>query len=186
MASLRDKFLVSLQLKWDIDLHSIVGVDVQRVGQNFRLSQHHLIKKLLVGHTNNFSLKQPLPNLELNSDVARQADGAYLLKVGMILYLAQATRPDVMFSINYLDHFSVATNEHHWLSLKHLISYLEGTIDDVLVIEADLGRKAAEMFVNANWGGEGSRSQHGYIGLMWGAPVMWNSKRQSCIALSTF
>ncbi|MBW0531890.1 hypothetical protein O181_071605, partial [Austropuccinia psidii MF-1] len=154
--------------------------------QSIGLSQRHLIKKLLIGNTNNFSPKQPLPNLELKSDAARQADRAYLSKVGMILYLAQGTRPDVMYAINLLAQFSMATSERHWLALKHLISYLAETIEDVLVIEADLGRRAAEMFVDANWGGKGSRSQHGYIGLMWGVPVMWNSKCQSCIESSTF
>ncbi|MBW0534724.1 hypothetical protein O181_074439 [Austropuccinia psidii MF-1] len=172
MARLRNELSVSLQLKWDVDLHSIVGIDVQRVGQQFRLSQHHLIKKLLIGHTNNFSPKQPLPNLELKSDQARQADRAYLSKVGMILYLAQVTRPDVMFAINYLARFSVATNERHWWALKHLISYLAGTIDDVLVIESDLGRKAVEMFVDANWAGEGR--VHG-IGF-WGEKVFMGNR----------
>ncbi|MBW0481709.1 hypothetical protein O181_021424 [Austropuccinia psidii MF-1] len=161
-------------------LHSIVGVDVKRVVKQFRLSQHHLIKKRLVGHTNNFSPRQPLSNLKLKSDVARQADRAYLSKVGMILYLAQATRPDVMYATNCLAQFSMATIESHWLALKNLISYLAATI------EADLGRSAVEMFVDSNWASKGSRSQHGYIGMMWGVPVMWNSKRQSCIALSTF
>ncbi|MBW0470251.1 hypothetical protein O181_009966 [Austropuccinia psidii MF-1] len=169
-----------------MDLHSIVGIDVKWVGQHFRLWQHHLIKKLLVGNTNNFSPKQPLPNIELKSDVARQADKEYLSKVGVILYLSQETRPDVMFAINFLAHFLMATSKRHWLALRHLISYLEATIGDVLVIEPDCGRKEAETFFNANWGGEGLRSQHGYVGLRWGVPVMWNSKCQPCIASSTF
>ncbi|MBW0461349.1 hypothetical protein O181_001064 [Austropuccinia psidii MF-1] len=142
MEKLGSQLSVSLALKWDVDLQSIVGIDVKRAGQ-------------------------------------QQADKEYLPKVGMILYLAQATRPDVMFAINFLARFSMATRKHHWLALRHLISYLEANIEDVLVIEADLGRKATEMFVDANWGSEGLRSQHGYVGLM------WNSKCQPCIASST-
>ncbi|MBW0550007.1 hypothetical protein O181_089722 [Austropuccinia psidii MF-1] len=123
-----------LWIHWDNDLHSIVGIDVERIGQQFRLSQRHLIKKLLIGHTNSFSPKQPLPNLELKSEVARQADKEYLSKIGMILYLAQATRPDVMYAVNLLARFLVATNQRHWLALKHLISYLATTIEEVLII----------------------------------------------------
>ncbi|MBW0505952.1 hypothetical protein O181_045667 [Austropuccinia psidii MF-1] len=34
-------------------------------------------------------------------------------------------------------------------------------------------------------GGEGSRSQHGYIVSLMGAPVGWNSRRQTCVSSST-
>ena len=40
-------------------------------------------------------------------------------------------------------------------------------------------------YVDANWGGEGGRSVHGFFTLAWGAPVSWSSKRQSCVARST-
>ncbi|MBW0467149.1 hypothetical protein O181_006864 [Austropuccinia psidii MF-1] len=139
-----------------------------------------------MNNTNNFSPHQPLPNMVLKSEAARNVDRDYLSKIGMILYLAQATGPDVMFSVNYLVHFSMATKNQHWHALRHLISYLRSTIGESLVISADANRKVAEMYIDANWGGEGSRSQHGYIGRLWGAPIMWDSKRQTCVASSTF
>ncbi|MBW0485652.1 hypothetical protein O181_025367 [Austropuccinia psidii MF-1] len=176
----------AVQLKWDLTLHSIVGIEVQQVGRGFRLSQRALIAKLLADHTNNFSPRQPLPNMVLKSEAARGVDRGYLSKIGMILYLAQAMRPNVTFVVNYLARFSMATNNHHWHVLRHLISYLGSTIDESLTIEANPGRKVVEMYIDANWGGEGSRSQQGYIGLLWGAPVMWDSKRKTCVASSTF
>ncbi|MBW0463034.1 hypothetical protein O181_002749 [Austropuccinia psidii MF-1] len=186
MMKLREALSTAVQLKWDSTLHSIVGIEVQQVGRGFRLSQRALIAKLLADHTNNFSPRQPLPNMILKSEAARDVDRGYLSKIGMILYLAQATRPNVTFAVNYLAHFSMATNNRHWHALRHLISYLGSTIDESLTIKANPGRKVAEMYIDANWGGEGSRSQQGYIGLLWGAPVMWDSKRQTCVASSTF
>ncbi|MBW0531056.1 hypothetical protein O181_070771 [Austropuccinia psidii MF-1] len=186
MDKLREELSISFQLKWDLTLHSIVGIEVQQIGHELRLSQQTLIAKLVADHTNNFSLRQPLPNMVLKLEAARHVDREYLSKIGMILYLAQATRPDVTFSVNYLACFSMATNQHHWYALRHLISYLGSTIEESLLIRANTNGKVAEMYVDANWGGEGSRSQQGYIGLLWGAPVVWDLKRQACVASSTF
>lgn len=42
-----------------------------------------------------------------------------------------------------------------------------------------------EVFCDANWGGEGSRSTHGYVIFLYGCPIGWASRRQSCVATST-
>ncbi|MBW0520928.1 hypothetical protein O181_060643 [Austropuccinia psidii MF-1] len=42
-----------------------------------------------------------------------------------------------------------------------------------------------EVYLNANWEGEGSRSQHGFCIILFGTMVAWNSKQQSCIASLT-
>ncbi|MBW0475372.1 hypothetical protein O181_015087 [Austropuccinia psidii MF-1] len=103
---------------------------------------------------------------------------------GMLLYLAQATRPDIMFLVNYLARFLMGTTSKHWVALEHLINYLRGTRNKKLEIETDNREAGLKIFVDANWGGEGSRSQHGFIGFLWGAPISWNSKRQTCVASS--
>ncbi|MBW0532884.1 hypothetical protein O181_072599 [Austropuccinia psidii MF-1] len=54
-----------------------------------------------------------------------------------------------------------------------------------LTIKANDGREGLEIYVDANWGGEASRSQHGFIGFLWGSPVTWNSRRQTCMASLT-
>ncbi|MBW0506955.1 hypothetical protein O181_046670 [Austropuccinia psidii MF-1] len=167
MMKLWEALSTAVQLKWDLMLHSIVGIEVQQVGRGFQLSQRALIAKLLADHTNNFSPRQTLPNMVLKSEAARSVDRGYLSKIGMILYLAQATRPDVTFAMNYLARFSMAANAHHWHALKHLISYLENTIEESLTIEANIDKKIAKMYIDANWGGEGSRSQQGYICKVW-------------------
>ncbi|MBW0563314.1 hypothetical protein O181_103029 [Austropuccinia psidii MF-1] len=176
----------SIQLKWDLTIHSIVGIEVKKIGNEFRLSQRALIEKLVDNHTKNCSPCQPLSNMVLKSKAARCVDREYLLKIGMILYLSQAKQPDMTFSVNYLARFSMATNENHCHALKHLTSYLGSTNRESLVMNANTNRKVAEMYVDANCGGEVSRSQQGYIERSWGVPVMWDSKRQTCVASSTF
>ncbi|MBW0577633.1 hypothetical protein O181_117348 [Austropuccinia psidii MF-1] len=88
---LRGGLAKRLKLKWDDTLSSIVGIEVLREGNKFHLKQSGLINKLISMSTNNFTADEPLPmaNLELNA--ATQMDREYLSRIGMILYLAQAT-----------------------------------------------------------------------------------------------
>ncbi|MBW0558793.1 hypothetical protein O181_098508 [Austropuccinia psidii MF-1] len=128
---------------------------------------------------------QPLPDIKLESSPVSQIDRHYLSAIGMMLYLAQATRPNIMYAVNYLARFAMNAQHDHWKALKHLVDYINTTKHQALKIWVDNTRKEMEVYVDANWGGEGSRSQHGFCIILFGTMVAWSSKRQSCIASST-
>ncbi|MBW0538569.1 hypothetical protein O181_078284 [Austropuccinia psidii MF-1] len=182
---LKEELTKHLKLKWDEELSSIVGIEVMRKEDTFVLKQTSLINKLLSTCNNNFTAHEPLPKDNLISNRANQMDKQYLSKIGMILYLAQATRPDIMYAVNYLARFAMNTDESHWKALNHLINYIRTTKEQELIINSKGKTKDMKVYVDANWGGEGWRSQHGYCGFLMGSLVMWNLKRQSCIAAST-
>ncbi|MBW0539441.1 hypothetical protein O181_079156 [Austropuccinia psidii MF-1] len=104
----------------------------------------------------------------------------------MILYLVQATQPDIIHSFNYLARFEMKTEESHWRALNHLVNYIKTTRNQELVLHSNRRREEMKIYVDANWGGEGWRSQHGYCGFLMGFLVIWNSRRKSCIVASTF
>ncbi|MBW0589512.1 hypothetical protein O181_129227 [Austropuccinia psidii MF-1] len=185
MAHLKKEFQARLLLKWDVDIHSIVGITVCKAGDTFYLSQPNLVNKICRSHPCNITAEQPLPEMDLESGPATCLDKDYLSKIGMLLYLAQATRPDIMFSVNYLARFSMNTSATHWAALNHLINYIRGTRMKTLEIGLQRQEEGLKMYVDVNWGGEASRSQHGFIGFLWGSPVAWNSRRQTCVASST-
>ncbi|MBW0535802.1 hypothetical protein O181_075517 [Austropuccinia psidii MF-1] len=182
---LKGELAKRLRLKWDDTLSSIVGIEVQKEGSKFWMKQSGLINKLISSSTNNFTEYEPLPSANLKSNAATQMDRDYLSKIGMILYLAQATQPDVMYAVNYLARFAMGTDNSHWRALNHLIEYIRTTKDWELIIDSAGKKKEMKMYVDANWGSEGWRSQHGYCGFLMGSMVSWNSKRQSCVAALT-
>ena len=47
--------------------------------------------------------------------------------VGGLLYLAQNTRPDIMFAVNYLTCFYNNYTAAHWSLVKRTLRYLKGT-----------------------------------------------------------
>ncbi|XP_059639553.1 secreted RxLR effector protein 161-like [Cornus florida] len=53
----------------------------------------------------------------------------YLSAIGALLYLANCTRPDIIFSVNLLARYSSASTRRHWNGIKHILRYLRGTTD---------------------------------------------------------
>lgn len=176
----------SLTLKWDAGIESIVGIQIDRTPTGFNLHQPALIRKLRDLEPMALPAKTPLVDTGLFSNISHGADSDYLRRIGVLLYIAQGSRPDICFAVHYLARFSLNLDDTHWTALRRLIGYTLATADFKLKIEPD-GSKAHPLktYVDANWGGEGARATHGYISTLWGTPIAWNAKRQTCVARST-
>ncbi|MBW0488278.1 hypothetical protein O181_027993 [Austropuccinia psidii MF-1] len=181
--NIRDKLKLKLtekmKLIWDEDINSIVGIEIKREANSFILKKPRLIKKLVKAADS-----QPLPEIKLESSPESKIDPHYLLAIGMILYLAQATRPDIMYAVNYLARFAMNSQHNNWKALRHLVDFINTTKHQTLKVRVDNTRRNVEVYVDTNWGGEGSRSQHGFCIVLYGTMVAWSSKRKSCIASS--
>ncbi|MBW0482807.1 hypothetical protein O181_022522 [Austropuccinia psidii MF-1] len=174
-----------LKLRWDDDINSIVGIEIKQKGNSFYLKQPRLIKKLVEATDSQLTANQPLPEIKLESSPASQIDCHYLSAIGMMLYLAQATRPNIMYAVNYLARVVMNAQHDDWKVLKHLVDYINTTKHQILKIGVDNTRRDMEVYVNANWGGAGSRFQHSFYIILFGTMVAWSSKKQSCIASLT-
>ncbi|KAI7935628.1 hypothetical protein MJO28_016499 [Puccinia striiformis f. sp. tritici] len=186
MNLLKSKLNSVLDLKWDDKLSSIVGLRVKEVDGGFALDQPMLIDKIINMNPSNIKSRTPLPSSDLVSNPSMEMDLDYMSRIGCLLYLSMGSRPDITFSVNFLARFSMAPDSSHWAALEHLISYLRYSARLTLpIVASDQSQDDITTFFNANWGGEGARSVHGFISKLWGAPVSWSSKRQTCIARST-
>lgn len=104
----------------------------------------------------------------------------------MFLYLAQGSRPDLSFAVNYLACFALCPDGTHWMALNRLIHYLRRTKDlQLRLLPANEDECPLKTYVDASWGGEGARSIHGFITTLWNSPIAWGAKRQQCVARST-
>ena len=45
------------------------------------------------------------------------------------MYLASATRPDILFDVSKLSRFISNPKDDHWKALKRVVRYLKGTMD---------------------------------------------------------
>lgn len=177
-----------LTLKWDNKISSIVGIQIDKTERGFELHQPALICKLGTIKKTSMSPNTPLLNKDLISNLSDLEslgiDTEYLRRTGILLYLTQGSRPDIYFAVHYLARFSLQPDDTHWAALRRLIAYVLSTADYDLQLEPNTvdDDSPVKTFVDANWGGEGARSRHGFIATLWGAPIAWNSRRQTCVA----
>src|SRR5579859_1093017 len=108
----------------------------------------------------------------------------YQSMVGSLMYAMLATRPDLAQTIQQISQFSQKPTKTHEKAAKHALRYLNGTIDEGITYNGNLGMKL-ECWSDANWGGEeGRESVSGFVATIAGGAVTYSSKKQSSVALS--
>eukprot|EP00253_Pinus_taeda_P006363 PITA_06363 len=114
----------------------------------------------------------------------------YASAVGSLMYAMVCTRPDIAHEVGALRRFMSKPRKEHWTSVKQVFRYLCGTNDYGLCYQGipRLDRVLdIHGFVDADWAGDldQRRSTSGYVFNLFGGVVIWMSKKQSLVALST-
>jgi len=120
---------------------------------------------------------------------------SYRSAVGKLNYLAQTTRPDIMVATHMIARYSHDPRKEHGEAIVHLALYLKGTRHIGLRFAPD-PKKGFENYVDADFSGLWNRhhaetdpstakSRSGWIIFYAGCPIMWSSKIQGMVALST-
>ncbi len=133
--------------------------------------------------------------------LVKDADGApavegfsYASVVGMLLYLAGHTRPDIAYAVNCCARYMFCPKHSHELALKRIGRYLKGTATRGMVInptrelniDAYPDADFAGMYGHENHCDPScAKSRSGFVIVFAGVPVMWQSKLQTETALST-
>jgi len=131
--------------------------------------------------------------------------------LGALLWLAINTRPDIMYAVNQLSKYNNNPGPVHWHAMEYVLRYLKGTVDyglrfsktninpehssqlfginsstfkgsnttpnimePVIASDADFSRDT-----------DTSKSVSGYVFMLGGAPISWQSTTQSTVALSS-
>lgn len=154
------------------------------------LSQPHLTRTILEDNdflTSNAAtpMVAGLVLTTANDDDVALDQTRYLLIIGSLSYLAVGTRPDIAFAVNYLARFLAKPQKEHWLAVKHVLRYLLGTWTEGILFKNNDVNEELEVYCDSNWGGENSRSTHGYVIFLYGCPIGWMSRQQACVATST-
>lgn len=188
-----DALVKSLKIRWSKSLDHIIGIDVESCEDgSFELSQPGLTQKILRDYlTTEGTAKVPMhPSHTLTTaeDGETLIDSSYYLAiVGSLNYLSVATRPDLTYATNFLARFASKPTQRHLDAAQHVLRYLktQGCLKlHLKAIDSDV-KTGLHTYVDANWGGEYSRSVHGFTTFLLGCPIAWTSKRQMCVATST-
>jgi hypothetical protein len=111
-------------------------------------------------------------------------DISYQRGIGLLMYAATSTRPDITFPIMILSQFMCNPGQIHWEAVKDVISYLKGTANLTLMLGGS--SNSLEAYVDADWASQPHRhSMSGYTVLLHSSLVAWSTWKQTIIALST-
>jgi len=112
----------------------------------------------------------------------------YLKAVGSIMYLATTTRPDISYTAGMLARFGLNPGLGHWTAVKHLLHYLQGTMNYTLTYSLDKSSsKIFTTFSDADHGGckDSGQSTGRYIIKIGTGAISWSSKIQGIVTLSS-
>ena len=110
----------------------------------------------------------------------------YLSAIGALMYLANCTRPDIVFSVNLLAMYNSAPTQRHWNSIKHILCYLQGTTD-MDIFYSKKSKQQLFGYADARYLSDPhkARSQTGYVFNCNGTTISWRSFKQTMMATSS-
>ncbi len=170
-------------------------------GKSFEMKQSFLIERILSAMGIETRMTESKPTPVTKPLLHRDTDGEirrtlwnYRSIIGMMNYLQQSTRPDISMAVHQCACFCNDPRLSHERAVKRIARYLIGTKDRGVVCSPDSSR-GLECFADADFAGgwdcgdsdnpENVMSRTGYVILYAGCPIVWCSKLQTEIALST-
>lgn len=183
------------------EAHYVLGIQIDRdrAARTLSISQSQYVEKMLqrLGMMDCKPVGTPLAtNVKLTKADCPKPDTAldylfirqYQSAVGAIMYAMLGTRPDIAFAIASLSQFSSNPGRSHWESVKHVLRYLRGTVDYKLTYGLKGNSKLLfDGYCDSDWGSnvDDCRSVTGYVFMLGGGAVSWQSKKQPTVALSS-
>jgi hypothetical protein len=188
------------------DVNKFLGVEITRIDdRSFQLSQPFLIDRIVnfLGLCKNEfdidanSSYTPVAKGLLHRDLLgkeRKLSWKYRTAVGMLSYLQNTSRPEISMAVHQTARFSNNPMLSHEKSIMRIGRYLLGTRKRGIIYTPDVS-KGLECYVDADFAGGWSQadadnadnvlSRTGYIVMYANCPILWVSRLQTEIALST-
>ncbi|MBW0536663.1 hypothetical protein O181_076378 [Austropuccinia psidii MF-1] len=173
----------------------MLGVKVSRSGSSITLDQQHFTESLLdlYGLSESKSVSTPLlPNVHLSPETEEEISKFNLLgisyrsAISSINYLSTAKRPDLAHSVSSLLQFLENPGIQHWNGFLQVLRYLKGT-QSIGLVYSKSKEQGIEAYSDADWGNcqLTRRSVTGYLATFDGSLVLWKTRKQSTVSLST-
>ena len=176
-----------------------IGLQIEHFPNGVLVHQSTYIKKILkrfnMDKAHPLSSPMVVRSLDVKNDPFRPCEKdeellgpevPYLSVIGALMYLANCTRSDIVFSVNLLARYSSAPTRRHWKGIQHILRNLSGTPDMDLLYsnkskEKQLGYADAGYLLDPHK----ARSQTGYVFNYNGTAISWRSVKQTMVATSS-
>lgn len=204
-----DRFVASMQnghenfkLTDEGDLARFLGVEITYKDDGvIEMTQKHLISRIIEAckvdpnamNSRDTPAGKPLLNKDLNGEQRRHTWN-YRSAVGMLNYLTSSTRPEISMAVHQCARFTNNPMLSHERAVTRICRYLLSSRDKGIAYRPD-NTLGLQCYVDADFAGGWSQldadnpdnlmSRTGYVIMYAGCPILWSSKLQTEIALST-
>ena len=166
-----------------------------RDARTITLSQEPFVEAILAKY--NFSDAKPIsvpmdPSVQYSRDqcpttaaqTAEMKRVPFRSALGSLMYLAVGTRPDIAFVVSTLAQFADNPGWAHWEGIKRIYRYLLGT--KKLGLTFGTSKSGLVGYTDADGASqEHRRAITGFAFLVDGGAILWGSKKQELVTLST-
>lgn len=180
------------QIGADEDLHHFLSLRITcNVNQRYVfLNQSHYIDELCQRFLSGSHTPTLTPTSSTFRLIVRRTPedppslGPYSQLIGSLLWVAQCTRPDVLFVVNRLSQYLPNPSETHWQAAVKVLDYLVSTKDLKLRLG---GRLKVSRYSDSNWAEDRDdfRSTLGYTYRLGKGAISWKSCKQATVSLSS-
>jgi histone deacetylase 1/2 len=173
-------------------LHYFLGIEMNKVHDGIVLSQEKYANDLL--NRVNMKICKPVDTPLSVSEKLSVVDGEplssedstrYRSIVGALQYIT-LTRPDIAFSVNKVCNFLHAPTTVHWISMKRILRYLQGTTSLGLRLSKS-SSTSVSAFSDADWAGcpDDRRSTGDFAVFLGSKLISWSARKQATVSRSS-
>lgn len=159
---------------------------------NFEISQPKYIEKIIkeTGQRDAKEASYPLDTgyWKLGSEEkVLNSNEEFRKIIGMLLYLATNSRPDISASVSILSQRVMNPRETDLNEAKRVVRYLKGTKDLKLKLSSSEQCEKIFAYSDANWAEDRTdrKSNSGYLCKVNGGTISWSCRKQDLVALSS-
>ena len=194
---------LGVDLEEETDAAGFLGVSLERdpTTNLIEMRQDGLIDRVIAALGLDDGMAKPKYTPADGTPLVKDEDGelatgqfSYSSVVGMLLYLAGHSRPDITYAVNCCARYMFCPRKSHELALKRIGRYLKATSSRGLILNPSKELKV-DCYPDADFAGmyghekptdpSCAKSRTGFVITVADCPVFWQSKLQTETALST-
>jgi hypothetical protein len=160
------------------------SADIDKILKKFNMDKAYLVKTPMVVRSLDIEKDPFRPRRKDEEVLGPQVP--YLSAIGALMYLANNTRPDIKFAVNLLARHSAAPTKRHWVGVKSIFRYLNGTRDLGLFYSRSQNPNLIG-YIDAGYLSDphNGRSQTGFVFMQGSTTISWKSTKQILVSTST-
>ena len=166
-----------------------LGIEIIQFENKTFITQQSYIQELIEKFKQKDCKPEPTPatGVEINDSDIIECTYPIREALGALMFIANATRPDICYIVNKLSRHVSRPTTHLWRQVQRVLKYMKGTTHFGLLYGSGRPCDQITMFADRSFGDDKKdrKSTTGWISFIGNDIIYWRSTKQKSVALST-